>query len=309
MVSIRSEQDFQEYSFSQEGLVCGLREEQPTEPQLISAWPLTLERRSADLAIRQSLVRRMIYDCRLSRPLVDRLWNDLDSFVQRGRVLSDRARAQVTAIRLDDGGMPHSSHLPTGPHARRLSQPSIDEGVLKRFRLCGWWHTLGHMFLPTRAQNCWDYGRELLKVGLFTPRPLALIEERAGPLRFCSCVLTEFVPGINLDRFVQQTKPSIQELSRLAEDFADIWFKMDQLRLSHGDFHPGNLLVTPDGRLQLIDLDRMNQHWFRHRHLRQREKDWNYFQIRAQQVPALWTAFQAAVVRRESQAVCNGQGV
>ncbi|MBM3969579.1 MAG: hypothetical protein FJ302_06915 [Planctomycetes bacterium] len=309
MVSIRSEQDFQEHSFSQEVSVCGLHEEQQTEPQSIAAWPLILERRSADLAIRQSLVRRMIYDCRLSRPLVDRLWNDLDSFAQRGRVLSDRARAQVTAIRLDDGEIQHSSHLPPGPHARRLSQPAIDEGVLKRFRLCGWWHTSGHMFLPTRAQNCWGYGRKLLKVGLLTPRPLAMIEERAGPLRFCSSVLTEFVPGINLDRFVQQTEPSTQELSRLAEDFAEMWFKFGQLRLSHGDFYPGNLLVTPDGRLQLIDLDRMNQHWFRHRHLRQREKDWKCFQERSQQVPALWAAFHAAVLRRESQAVGNEQGV
>jgi len=306
MSPIRSDQATEESTLLPQTPVCDSRDESATEPFSFSVAFQSLKRPVVDSAVKTSIVRRMVYDPRLPGSLVDRLWNDLDSLMHHGSVLSERPRAQVTMIRLEE--LLCASASLRGPHDRGASSTPTSLGIIKQYRLASWGHTLGHMFLPTRAQRSWVYGHKLLKAGLLTPRPLAIIEDRAGPLRFRSCVLTEFVPGTRLDRYVQESAPSAHELNRLAENFADIWHQLGHLRISHGDFYPGNLIVTPNDRLSLIDLDHMKQHWFHHQHSRQRRKDWKYFQKRTRQMPTLWTAFQSAVERRQSllDRICRG---
>lgn len=97
-------------------------------------------------------------------------------------------------------------------HERQSSQANdngavftvANQGVFKEHRLAGWLHSLGQLFVLTQGFRTWVYGREILAAGIPTPRPLAMIEERWGLLRFRSFVLTEFVTGTHLDDFVQE---------------------------------------------------------------------------------------------------------
>lgn len=261
---------------------------------------LAFETRNTDFSVRQSPLRRMFYDHRLSRDFVEHLWSDPDALLRQGRLLSNRPRAQVAVVSVDEGDHPQNSRSIQGPHRIEGQSFPVTQGVLKSYSLAGWLHTLGHLLWVTRAQRCWNHGRRILAAGVSTPRPLALIEERLGPLRFRSFVLTEFTLGVPLDKFVQESSPTPTELDELADKFAAIWCKLGELRLSHGDLYPGNFLVMPDGQLQLIDLDHMCQHWFSHRLSRQRTKEWTYFQKRTLQQPIVWESFQAAVARREA---------
>ncbi|MBM4101824.1 MAG: hypothetical protein FJ256_06125 [Phycisphaerae bacterium] len=266
-------------------------------------WPVTPTEREADLSEKQSPRRWMLYDQRLSKDLVERLWRDPDSLFLPRRVLSDRPRSLVSLVDLEWN---------PAAHERQSSQANdngavfsvANQGVFKQHRLAGWLHTLGHLFVHTRGFRTWVYGREILAAGIPTPRPLAMIEERWGPLRFRSFVLTEFVIGTHLDDFVQENSLLPPQLDWLADRFLAIWHQLGDLHLSHGDLHPGNFLVTSDWRLHLIDLDHMGRHWFRHRFIRQRNKDWFQFvRPRPQHRSDAWQEFLATVTRRESKMV------
>lgn len=270
-------------------------------------WPVTPTRREANLSDRQSPRRRMLYDQRLSEDFVERLWTNPDSLFQQRKVLSDRPRSLVSLVDLE-WNRPAQELQTLKANDNDEVSVVANLGVFKQHRLAGWLHTLGHLFVHTRAFRTWVFGREILAAGIPTPRPLAMIEERLGPLRFRSFVLTEFVSGTHLDDFVQENSLSAAQLDRLADQFLTIWHQLGDLQMSHGDLHPGNFLVTPDRRLQLIDLDHMSRHWFRRRFARQRKKDWFQFvRTRPRHRPDAWAEFLDAVTRREPRVAANGQ--
>lgn len=269
-------------------------------------WSATLTRRESDLSVRQTVRRRLLYDHRLSEGFVERLWTDPDSLFQQREVLSDRPRSLVSLVDLEWSRS--AQELQTLKANDEVPVVVPNQGVFKQHRLAGRLHTLGHLFVPTRAHRTWVYGRMILAAGLPTPRPLAMIEDRLGPLRLRSFVLTEFVTGMHLDDFVQETSLSAAQIDQLADQFLAIWHALGDLWLSHGDLHPGNFLVTPDRRLQLIDLDHMSRHGFRHRLVRQRKKDWfQFIRTRPRHQPKAWAEFLEAITRREPRMAGNGQ--
>ena len=57
-------------------------------------------------------------------------------------------------------------------------------------------------------------------------------------------------------RFERPTADVVQDLAR---QVAAIWQQLDDLRVCHNDLKPENLLVDPQGKVWLIDLDRMRR--------------------------------------------------
>ncbi|MBX2815394.1 MAG: AarF/ABC1/UbiB kinase family protein [Saprospiraceae bacterium] len=70
-----------------------------------------------------------------------------------------------------------------------------------------------------------------------------------------SRILTmDWIEGIHLPEFMAAT-PTQSTCNRLAQDLWDFYmYQIHVLRKVHADPHPGNLLVTPDSRLALIDF-------------------------------------------------------
>lgn len=128
--------------------------------------------------------------------------------------------------------------------------------VVKRYNLKHWRHAVSRAWRPSRAWHSWQAAHRLAFYGIVTPRPLALIEERAGPLRGRAFLIVEHCPGANLlDTLDPAQDPSSPQQQALASLFATLY----RLRITHGDLKATNLLWQA-GQIVLIDLDALIQH-------------------------------------------------
>ncbi|MDR3298682.1 MAG: lipopolysaccharide kinase InaA family protein [Candidatus Accumulibacter sp.] len=128
--------------------------------------------------------------------------------------------------------------------------------VIKRYNLKNPYHALSRCWRPSRAWHSWLAGHRLTFHGIATPAPLALIEERAGPLRRRAYLLSEFCPGENL---LQHLSPEREPDAAEAKAITTFFSLLFRLRITHGDLKATNLLWH-DQRLVLIDLDALVQH-------------------------------------------------
>jgi len=132
--------------------------------------------------------------------------------------------------------------------------------VIKRYNRKNWRHRVSRWFRPTRAWHSWQGGNRLLTLGIATPKPLAMVEERFGPLRGRGYLITESSAGKGLVQSVQEGGESC--LSRLLPELGALLKRFRDHHIAHGDFKGTNLLwdgeqVAP---LALIDLDVIRWH-------------------------------------------------
>lgn len=126
--------------------------------------------------------------------------------------------------------------------------------VIKRYNIKGLGHALSRAWRPSRAWHSWREGHRLRFLGIPTPRPLALLEQRYGPLRGQAWLITEYNPGTTLTDRLGST-PSAEDIAQVRDLFA----QLVDARISHGDLKAKNLLWDEQGPC-LIDLDAMRQH-------------------------------------------------
>ena len=140
------------------------------------------------------------------------------------------------------------------------------ELVVKRYNLKNLGHALSRFWRPSRAWHSWREGHRLRFLDIATPAPLALIEERIGPLRRRAFLVTEYCAGSNLLTTLSPDEPPHAEM---AQALVSLFRTLYALRISHGDLKATNLLWD-QGRIVLIDLDAMVQH----RSVRQHARAW-----------------------------------
>ena len=190
------------------------------------------------LGTRRSWTRLMQYDMRLAQTLVESLWSDPDQFVGDGRVLVCK------------------------PGVRTAVQFSYEQQafVLKCYQARSWRHAAKDAFLTSRARDCWLVTHRLIEAGVATPRPVAYLEDRFGPLRGRSFLIYEFVPGVTLRDRLTEGPLSRAVVDGLARQFDALWQTLRAVRVSHCDMNAGNFIVDADDRLWMIDLDKMSRH-------------------------------------------------
>ena len=128
--------------------------------------------------------------------------------------------------------------------------------VIKRYNLKHFGHALSRAWRPTRAWHSWREGHRLALFGIPTPRPLALVEERWGPLRARAWLINEYCGGPDLLTHLQaDSEPPPAEAASLKTLFDTLYRE----RISHGDLKATNLLWDGNKAL-LIDLDAARQH-------------------------------------------------
>ncbi|MDE1461934.1 lipopolysaccharide kinase InaA family protein [Spartinivicinus poritis] len=130
--------------------------------------------------------------------------------------------------------------------------------VIKRYNIKSVQHRLSRCWRPSRAWVSWLNAHRLGLLGIQTPQPIALIEERCGPLRGRAFLILEYVAGPDcLSHFLAATDSS--EVERWLPAFSQLFETMEKYQISHGDLKANNLLLAESG-LQMIDLDAMQQH-------------------------------------------------
>ena len=163
------------------------------------------------------------------RPLLDAP----DEAVRQGQILKDGRTCTVAQVGEDGLGV-----------------------VVKRYNLKSLGHAMQRFWRPSRAWHSWREGHRLLFFGVATPKPLALIEERIGPLRRRAFLLNEFCPGLSL---MQCLSADREPAAEMASEIIGLFETLNRLRISHGDMKATNLLWH-EGRIVLIDLDAVEQH-------------------------------------------------
>lgn len=189
------------------------------------------------------LANKSLRDCTLFR--VQQQWRHFESqWREEAFELGELDQQLLKGKLLKDGGSSTVGLIEYG--GRDL--------VLKRYNLKNWAHWLKRFWRPTRAWHSWWAGHRLRGLGISTPRPIALREERWGYCRGRGYLLTEVAPGRDILDTCQDetvTREVALQIRQMLEIFVCN-------KISHGDFKGTNLMW--DGRLHLIDLDAVQWH-------------------------------------------------
>ncbi|HEB26564.1 MAG TPA: hypothetical protein ENI05_02135 [Porticoccus sp.] len=156
----------------------------------------------------------------------------------------------------------HAQFLKRGNTAT-VVKVSGDSGdwVLKRYNIKNFWHGLSRCFRSSRAWVSWESAHRLELLGIATPTPLAMRENRAGPFRREAYLVTECAVGDNLQTWLlKQSDTQVPEWLNLEVHrlFDILW----RSTVSHGDMKATNLIVSGE-QLQVIDLDAVRWHRYK----------------------------------------------
>jgi tRNA A-37 threonylcarbamoyl transferase component Bud32 len=131
--------------------------------------------------------------------------------------------------------------------------------VIKRYNHKGFLHSLRHTIKRSRARRSWVSAHRLSLVGVATPRPLAYIEHRKGPLVWKSYLVTEYVAGQKLGDFLIDSGTDSDKCVEAVKGINKLIEKLKKYRIIHSDLKDSNILVTESGPV-LTDLDSMKVH-------------------------------------------------
>src|SRR4051812_38818022 len=130
--------------------------------------------------------------------------------------------------------------------------------LIKRHTWGGSWRTLRMAFRAPAARRCAELGLYLNEHGIPTPRPRAYVDFRIGPWTHRSYLVSDYVEGESLYRYIRFGSQSADEVRHLARQVADIWQTLVDLNVSHNDMKPENFIVDPNGDVWLIDLEKVH---------------------------------------------------
>lgn len=202
-------------------------------------------------SVRRDLRRYLIATSDCPDAALEALWRDADALLESGELIKPGDRTTIARLEIDGHAL-----------------------ILKRSNRKGWLHTALHAFMRSRARWSWVNGRRLQREGLPTAAPVAMLEERLGPIRLRSYLLTRAVDGTPLADVIRDPGLSRARTSTLADAMHTVWKELERLRLGHGDMKATNFLVDADDRLHLIDLDGMRRHPRGPTFHRAHERDW-----------------------------------
>ena len=163
--------------------------------------------------------------------------------------------------------------------------------VAKRYDTRGLWHACKRAFRLSRAERCWRAALQLARAGIDTPRPVAVVEQRLGPLRGRAYYLTEHVDGELGGTYLRRPCP---QRDAIVDAVATTFARLQRHRLSHGDMKATNLIVS-SGRLYLLDLDAARAHRTTRGHARAFMRDKRRFLANWNDVPELRDQFEQAL--------------
>jgi len=160
------------------------------------------------------------------------------------QVLSDLERAMAEGMSLKKGNS--ATLVKIRPGGRWL--------VIKRYNIKSVWHRLRRLLRTTRAARSWQNGYRLTMWGVRTPLPLAMVEQRFGPLRGRSYLVCEYTDMPGCSEYQYHPADDDPNGERLIKALAGTVAALKSLGLSHGDLKADNLKF--DGQsLLLLDLD------------------------------------------------------
>ncbi|MCU7798882.1 MAG: hypothetical protein KZQ70_01740 [gamma proteobacterium symbiont of Lucinoma myriamae] len=143
--------------------------------------------------------------------------------------------------------------------------------VVKRYNPKGIAYELKHKGKISRARKSWLNAHLLRFMGIFTPEPVALIEQQAALGKRCSYFICKFQPGqTSWDYFCEESvearlegksEASGDKKKAVADSLVAVLNQLSDYQITHGDLKGSNFLIHQE-QVYLLDLDAMSQHKF-----------------------------------------------
>jgi tRNA A-37 threonylcarbamoyl transferase component Bud32 len=191
----------------------------------------------------------MIYDRQMEGTALMDLLENLDRHIQDSPLLKDGNTCTVARVDLDGKSL-----------------------VVKRYNIKSTWHGIKRALRATRAWRTWRNAHRLMLLGISTPRPIALLEKRRGPLRSTAYYVSEFVTGPDVYHLMHSERRQEVDQTALADFFVRLIEQLAEDRISHGDLKATNFIVGPKA-LYVVDLDAMREYRSRWRFVQALRKD------------------------------------
>lgn len=166
--------------------------------------------------------------------------------------------------------------------------------VIKRYNLKGFWHGLKRAFQESRAMKCWRNAFLLEFLNFPTPRAVAAIEKRRGPLRQQAYFIMEYLSGPNLMEFCLDQSRTTDELLNMANKIFQLFSNLAGMRISHGDLKATNILIVNNAPV-LLDLDSMRVHTLQKSWRKAQQKDIRRFMKNWRDYPELEKIFSSVL--------------
>jgi tRNA A-37 threonylcarbamoyl transferase component Bud32 len=126
--------------------------------------------------------------------------------------------------------------------------------VVKRHNHKDFFHSLRHTIKGSRAKLSWLNAHRLIMLSIPTPKPIAHIERRKGPLAWSSYFITEYVKGQNFHYFLKDEEIGRQTRMEMTRKILKLLNKLRENNITHSDLKHSNILITSKGPV-LTDLD------------------------------------------------------
>lgn len=202
-----------------------------------------------------------------------KLLDDPDAFMRNGEVLKDGNTTTIVRVQIDNC-----------------------DWVIKRYNIKSIWHILSRCFRPTRAWLSWGNAHRLKISGISTPRAVAMIEKRFGPLRSTGYYVCDFVAGPRAEVFFQEGLASSLSKEQAARGFVLLFELLRKLSIHHGDCKAANFI--PNGSAPwVLDLDAMSECRSYRRFKRLYSSDRQRFLLNWQSQPELLRWFEEHLPR------------
>ncbi|MBW1923545.1 MAG: hypothetical protein JRJ35_08735 [Deltaproteobacteria bacterium] len=177
--------------------------------------------------------------------------------------------------------------------------------VVKRYNIKGSWHGVRRAFRRTRASHSWRNAHRLEMLGIPTPRPVAVVERRFGPLRGTAYFVSEHAEGPNALVFFSGEERADRE--SVARSLVELLHSLAVCRITHGDTKATNFIVTDSGPV-VVDLDAMRKRHSMRRFEKFHRRDMLRFMANWEEMPGVEALFRETLEASGPGEVREGSG-
>jgi tRNA A-37 threonylcarbamoyl transferase component Bud32 len=159
--------------------------------------------------------------------------------------------------------------------------------VIKRYNIKNIGHAISRAFRRTRASLSWANAHHLHILGILTPQPIVLLENRFFGIRSKAYFISTYIDAPDAKVYFEQNKNQ----HRVAiKNIVHLFYQLHLLKLSHGDMKSSNIKMIDESPC-LIDLDSMHQHRYDFFALKAHVQDLQRFMQNWQRQSTLYNMF------------------
>lgn len=142
------------------------------------------------------------------------------------------------------------------------------DGTIKNYviKYFGWRNKISYMlspFMRSRAKKTYDNSLLLLENGVNVPKPIAVYTERKLGFIMTNFIIMEEIENYRLARSVlRDISVNFEDKIKIVKKIAEFVKTIHNMGFTHNDLTLGNFLIDSNGKVFIVDLNRMKRKVF-----------------------------------------------